>query len=143
VSASDTIPLANGVGSAKFKFVNPTTEVDKSVKVTDSYSGGPQNQSVSVGDVSSAPKTYTCNRTIGPYSTCGDQSVKNLCNAKVVKTVSGVAPSGSQAFTFQLHQGASGPRRLGNLRPHRGPDSAIGHDDRGFRIHVVVVVGDA
>ena len=131
VSTSDTIPLANGVSTAvPFAFSNPTTEVDKSVKVTDSYSGGPQNQSVSLGDVSGGPKTFTYNRTIGPYSTCGDQSVENtatlkgdndavlgtasatvtahvLCNAKVIKTVSGAAPSGSQSFTFQLRQGAT------------------------------------
>ncbi len=36
-----------------------------------------------------------------------------------------------------------GPRRVGGWRPHRGANSAIGHDDRGFRVHVVVVVGDA
>jgi len=130
VSESDTIPLANGVGSANFAFGDPTKEVDKSVKVTDSYAGGPQSQSVSPGDVSSGPKTFTYNRTIGPYDTCGDQSVKNtatlygdnnavlgtasatvtahvLCNAKVEKTVSGAAPSGSQSFTFQLRQGAT------------------------------------
>ena len=130
VSESDTIPLANGVGSADFAFSNPTTEVDKSVKVTDSYSGGPQNQSVTLDDVSNGPKTFTYNRTIGPYADCGDQKVDNtatlygdnnvvlgtasatvtahvLCNAKVVKTVSGVAPSGSQAFTFQIRQGAT------------------------------------
>jgi hypothetical protein len=130
VSDSNTTPLANGVGSANFAFGDPTKEVDKNVKVTDSYSGGPQNQSVSVGDVSSGPKTFTYNRTIGPYDTCGDQSVKNtatlygdndavlgeasatvtahvLCNAKVVKTVSSAAPSGSQSFTFELRQGAT------------------------------------
>jgi hypothetical protein len=130
VSASSTIPLANGVGSANFAFGNPTTEVDKSVTVNDSYSGGPQNQSVSLADVSSGPKTFKYSRTIGPYTTCGDKSVDNtatlygdnnavlgtasasvkahvLCAAKVVKTVSGVAPSGSQSFTFQLRQGAT------------------------------------
>lgn len=30
-----------------------------------------------------------------------------LCKAKVVKTVSGAVPSGTQAFTFQLRQGAT------------------------------------
>jgi hypothetical protein len=130
VSASDTIPLANGVGSADFAFGNPTKEVDKSVTVTDSYSGGPQNQSVTLADVSSGPKTFTYNRTIGPYDTCGDKSVDNTatlkgdnntvlgtasasvavhvtCKAKVVKTVSGAVPSGNQSFTFQLRQGAT------------------------------------
>jgi hypothetical protein len=113
VSDSNTTPLANGVGSANFAFGDPTKEVDKNV-----------------GDVSSGPKTFTYNRTIGPYDTCGDQSVKNtatlygdndavlgeasatvtahvLCNAKVVKTVSSAAPSGSQSFTFELRQGAT------------------------------------
>ena len=130
VSDSDTAPLADGVGTAKFAFSNPTTEVDKSVTVNDSYSGGPQNQLVTLSDVSSNPKTFKYSRTIGPYTTCGDKQENNtatlygdnsavlgtssatvkahvLCNAGVEKTVSGAAPSGSQSFTFQLRQGAT------------------------------------
>jgi hypothetical protein len=122
--------IANGVGTANVTFGDPTTEVDKTIKVTDSYSGGPQNQSVSFSDVSSGPKTYTYNRTIGPYAECGDKEEKNtatlygdsdkilgtasatvtahvLCNVKVVKTVSGNAPSGDQAFTFELRKDAT------------------------------------
>jgi hypothetical protein len=41
------------------------------------------------------------------------------------------------------HHHLRGPGRLGDLRPRRGADSAVGHDDRGFCVHVVVVVGDA
>jgi len=130
VSDTTTIPHADGVGTADFAFVDPTTEVNKSVKITDSYSDGPQNEPISFGDVKDAPKTFTYARTIGPYPACGDQKVENtatlygdkdavlgtasasvtahvLCKVKVVKTVSGAAPSGSQSFTFQLRQGAT------------------------------------
>lgn len=140
VASSETIPRANGVGTANFAFGNPTTEVDKTVTVTDSYSGGPQNQSVSLSDVSNGPKTFSYSRQIGPYGVCGNQEVNNtatlrgdnnrvlgtdnatvtahvLCNAKVVKTVSGAAPTGSQAFTFQLRQDATSTNNGTILEP--------------------------
>jgi hypothetical protein len=129
-AVSGTQGIGDGVGKADFTFGDPTTEKDKSVKVNDSFSGGPQNQSVSLSD---APKPFTYSRTFkySDYSTCGDQTEKNtatlygdnnavldsaeasviahvLCKAKLVKTVNGAAPSGSQSFTFQLRQGASG-----------------------------------
>src|SRR5215218_5589141 len=93
VSDSDTIPLADGVGSATFAFSNPTTEVDKSVTVNDSYSGGPQNQVVTLSDVSGGPKTFTYNRPIGPYTTCGDKQEYNTAtlygdNSAVLGTAS-------------------------------------------------------
>jgi hypothetical protein len=73
-AVSGTNGIGNGVGKANFTFGDPTTEVNKSVEVDDSYSGGPQDQSVSLSD---APKTFEYDRTIGPYNTCGDQTVEN------------------------------------------------------------------
>jgi hypothetical protein len=48
---------------------------------------------------------YGLNRSVGPKTASASCSVYGL--AKVVKTVNGAAPSGTQAFTFQLRQGAS------------------------------------
>jgi hypothetical protein len=132
VSDKDTAGIVGGVGKATYAFGSPTTEVDKSVKVNDSYSGGPQNQVVSLSDVSNMPKTFTYSRTFkySDYSTCGNQTEKNtatlygdndavlgsseanvtvhvLCKAQVVKTVSGAPPSGTQSFYFELRQGAT------------------------------------
>jgi hypothetical protein len=130
-AVSNTTGIGDGVGTADVTFGAPTTEKDKSVTVSDSYSGGPQNKSVSLSDVSTAAKTFPYSRTIGPYETCGQKdaventatlygdnnavlgsdsasvAVRVLCKAVVDKTLSGAAVSGSESFVFQLREGAS------------------------------------
>lgn len=110
---------------------NPTTEVDKTITVRDPAAPNGGTLGTATFGVDPLPKTFTYYRTIGPYADeCGDKKVDNtatlfghedtvlgtasatvtahvLCNVKVVKTVSGKAPSGDQAFTFELRQGAS------------------------------------
>jgi hypothetical protein len=122
-ATSGTDGVKDGKGTAEVNFANATvTEIDEQINVSDSLQGN-------LG-TANADKTFTYTRNVGPYEQCGNYEVPNtasfttndtqtkgedkwkvavtvLCTVKVEKTVSGAPPSGSQAFTFQLRQGAT------------------------------------
>jgi hypothetical protein len=65
-------------GSADVDFSGATmTEVDQSVTVTDTYSGGPQSQIVNYAQ---APQHFTYTRDIGPYANIGIYTVENTAS---------------------------------------------------------------
>ncbi len=72
------VGTSNLTASADVDFESATiTEVDESVTVTDTYSGGPQGVIVKYAE---APKTFTYYRTIGPYANIGIYTVKNTAS---------------------------------------------------------------
>ena len=125
-ATSGTDGVKDGTGTAEVNFANATVEeIDEQIDVTDSLQGN-----LGTVNAADAPKTFNYTRNVGPYEQCGNFEVPNtasfttndtgtkgedswtvavtvLCKVKVEKTVSGAVPSGSQAFTFQLRQGAS------------------------------------
>ena len=125
-ATSGTTGVKDGTGTAEVNFANATVEeIDEQINVSDSLQGN-----LGTVNVADAPKTFDYTRNVGPYEQCGNYEVPNtasfttndtkttgedkwtvavtvLCKVKVEKTVSGAAPSGSQAFTFQLRQGAT------------------------------------
>lgn len=125
-ATSGTTDVKDGTGQASVDFANAkVNEIDEQIDVSDSLQG-----SLGTVKAADAPKTFTYSRDVGPYEQCGKYDVPNtasfttndtkttdkdswnvavtvLCKVNVEKTVSGAAPSGTQAFTFQLRQGAS------------------------------------
>jgi hypothetical protein len=129
-ATSGTPGVKDGTGTAPVNFANATVEeIDEQIDVEDSLQGN-----LGTANAADAPETFNYTRNVGPYEQCGNYEVPNtasfvtvdddndtdangqsswnvdvtvLCNVKVEKTVSGAKPSGSQAFTFQLRQGAS------------------------------------
>jgi hypothetical protein len=79
---------------------NPTPAFDLTGLACDDGS------SATVSSVSLTTRTATFKLDPGETVTCTFTN-RQRGHAKVVKTVNGTAPSGSQAFTFQLRQGAS------------------------------------
>jgi hypothetical protein len=129
---SGTNGVKDGTGQAKVDFTKATVnEIDEQINVKDSLVST-LNETVNAADApKDAPKTINYTGTVGPYQQCGkppdvsntatfttndtkttgndtwNVAVTVLCKVNVEKTVSGAAPSGDQAFTFQLREGAT------------------------------------
>jgi hypothetical protein len=121
-SISDSATLSDGhnpTGSITFKLYGPssTPSCTGAVLFTSTVS---VNGNGTYGPVSFSPATAGTYYWIASYGgdgsnaavtgTCGDTGETSTVSpgkAKVVKTVSGQPPSGTQAFSFQLRQGAS------------------------------------
>jgi len=125
-ATSGTTDVKDGTGQASVDFAKATVnEIDEQIDVSDSLQG-----SLGTVKAADAPKTFTYKRDVGSYEQCGKYDVPNtasfttndtkttdkdswnvtatvLCKVNVEKTVSGAKPSGTQAFTFQLREGAS------------------------------------
>jgi hypothetical protein len=66
-------------GSAAVTFGAPTTEVDKSITVSDPAAGG--TVGTATFGVDTLPKTFPAyTQTIGPYTTCGDKNETNTAS---------------------------------------------------------------
>ncbi len=60
---------------AAITFGEPTNVIDECVTVTDSLQGV-----LGTACANESPKTWTYNRTVGPYATCGDFNVRNTAS---------------------------------------------------------------
>jgi hypothetical protein len=84
-------------GTASVDFSNATVnEIDECVNVSDTYAGSSVTGTVCRGD---APKTFTYNRTIGPYETCGQRTVDNTASF----TTNDTGTTGSDGHTVTVN----------------------------------------
>jgi hypothetical protein len=82
-------------GDAAVLFGSPTTELDKSAAVSDTFAG---TLGTLTFGVDSLPATFAYNRGIGPYSTCGDRKIENTASF-----LGSDGASGSSAAAVTVH----------------------------------------
>ncbi len=82
-------------GTADINFTEVTALVDDSVDVTDSFKGSLGTATAGVD----APKTFTYDRTIGPYSTIGDRTIENTATY----TTDDTGSTGNDSLSLTVH----------------------------------------
>jgi hypothetical protein len=98
-------------GTASVDFGSATiTKVDDQVSVTDTYAG---DLGTTGGD-----KTYTYDRTIGPYTTCGDYKIDNT--ATFTTNTSGTTGSSSWTVDANVPCGGGCTLTIGYWKTHAG-----------------------
>lgn len=119
VTTSAESKVGGGSGTAAVKFDGATTinKIDDMIKVSDTYSGGPQGVDVSAND---APKTFTYNRDIS-FDECGDHEVNNTASFVTNTTGTKGESSATVKVTIDCAQGCT--LTIGYWKTHADPNS--------------------
>jgi len=113
--------VGGGSGTADVKFDDATTvnKIDDMIKVSDTYSGGPQGVDVSASDPPEK-KTFTYNRDIS-FDECGDHEVTNTASFVTNSTKTTGESSVTVKVTIDCVQGCT--LTIGYWKTHADPSS--------------------
>ena len=108
------VPAGGRHVETPFDFSNPTVnQVDECVNVTDSMAG--PLGTVCVGD---SPKTFTYDKTIGPFTGCGEHTVNNT--STFVTNDTGATGSSSAGIGVTVVCDSGCTRTIGYWKTHAG-----------------------
>jgi hypothetical protein len=106
-TATTSGDVGGGTGTATASFNGPTNEIDKCIAVADTYAGSTVTGPVCfTGTGATYTRTFTYNRTVGPYQVCGSHEVSNT--ASFIAANSAATGSSTATVTVNVPCGSFG-----------------------------------